>query len=493
METKQMLFSSMTFLWFFLPAVFFVHSILPYKFKNVFLLLSSLLFYSWGEPIYILLMLSSILINYLLALWINCIQTGQAKESHGGRKSQRRGAFAVLIFAVLINVGLLWYFKYYSTFASGVNSVLSSIKGREISFLTVKEIALPLGISFYTFQILSYVIDVYKKKCSAQKNLINFALYVSFFPQLVAGPIVQYKDVERQIKSRQLNSTQIAEGIRRFIYGLSKKVLLANTIASVADSIFAIPIETISSKWLWIGTFLYTLQIYYDFSGYSDMAIGLGKMFGFDFLENFNYPYISSSIREFWRRWHISLSSWFKEYIYIPLGGNRKGKLRTYLNLSVVFVVTGIWHGATLNYLLWGCYHGLFSLLERGTFGRLLDKNRFKLVNHIYTLFVVAIGWAIFRCDSLINALQLLKHMFVWSNNSLYTWYDFFSIRSIVTIVIAILLVGFFQRQFQSIRNKYFVSSRAYVFEVIWQAVLLIACIVMLIGGQYNPFIYFKF
>lgn len=329
-----MLFSSMTFLWIFLPTVFLGHIILPVRLKNAWLLIASLFFYSWGEPVYVFLMMFSVAANYLLALLIDQITEEKKK--------------IVLVAAILLNIGLLWYFKYFDSFAVLLDRVL----GRQI--LTVREIALPIGISFYTFQILSYVIDVYTGKCAVQKNVVQFALYVSFFPQLIAGPIVKYRTIADQIEKRTLSSRQIAEGIRRFVYGLSKKVILSNTIAEVVDSIYAISPDVLDTKWLWVGAFLYTLQIYYDFSGYSDMAIGLGRMFGFEFPENFNYPYISRSIREFWRRWHITLSSWFKEYVYIPLGGNRKGNYRTYMNLAIVFLITGIWHGATLNFLLWG-------------------------------------------------------------------------------------------------------------------------------------------
>ncbi len=482
-----MLFSSITFLWFFLPLVFLVHLVLPKKLKNVFLLIASFLFYSWGEPVYILLMLTSIVVNYVFAL---CIQGSRNRYNSegaedGGTKLFRERLFLVL--AILFNIGLLWYFKYYQTFSVGVNALF------RIEVLPIKEIVLPLGISFYTFQILSYVIDVYRRECKVQHNLIHFALYVSFFPQLVAGPIVKYKDIARQIESRKLNETHIAYGIKRFIYGLSKKVILSNTIAAVADRIFAVSIDDISTIWLWIGTALYTLQIYYDFSGYSDMAIGLGRMFGFEFAENFNYPYVSVSIQEFWRRWHISLSSWFKEYVYIPLGGNRKGKRRTILNLAIVFVITGIWHGASLNFLLWGCFHGFFSLLERGRFGELLRKNRLKVFNHFYTMLVVGIGWAIFRCDSLRQALQLLKHMFKWQSNAHYVWYDFFSIRSIFVIAVGVLLVGFIQERFMKIRNILYDRDHVWLCEGVWQMILLSICVILLIGGQYNPFIYFKF
>ncbi len=469
-----MLFSSMTFLWIFLPTVFLGHIILPVRLKNAWLLIASLFFYSWGEPVYVFLMMFSVAANYLLALLIDQITEEKKK--------------IVLVAAILLNIGLLWYFKYFDSFAVLLDRVL----GRQI--LTVREIALPIGISFYTFQILSYVIDVYTGKCAVQKNVVQFALYVSFFPQLIAGPIVKYRTIADQIEKRTLSSRQIAEGIRRFVYGLSKKVILSNTIAEVVDSIYAISPDVLDTKWLWVGAFLYTLQIYYDFSGYSDMAIGLGRMFGFEFPENFNYPYISRSIREFWRRWHITLSSWFKEYVYIPLGGNRKGNYRTYMNLAIVFLITGIWHGATLNFLLWGGFHGFFLLVERIFLGKKLDGTRCKFINHIYTLSVVGIGWVIFRCDSLKEALELLFYMVRWQNHNFYAWYDFFSVRSLVIVLIAVFLVGFIQESVKGKKISHGVYARvAPVAELVWQMILLTICMILLIGGQYNPFIYFKF
>lgn len=473
-----MLFSSMTFLWFFLPFIFIVYRILPKCLRNVFLLLASLLFYAWGEPVYILLMICSVTVNYVLAIIIDKFEK---KDTFWSERNLS------LIVAIVFNIGLLWYFKYFTNFSVAINKLLNR---EEIS---VVEIALPLGISFYTFQILSYVIDVHQKKCEVQKNYLHLALYISFFPQLVAGPIVKYKDVAEQIVEREISFQQTAVGIKRFIYGLSKKVILSNALASVADTILSTSYDSIDMYWLWIGVGLYTLQIYYDFSGYSDMAIGLGKMFGFEFMENFNYPYISQSIREFWRRWHISLSTWFREYVYIPLGGNRKGKWKTYRNLLIVFAVTGIWHGASLNFLLWGLFHGFFLLIERMFLGKWLDKNPCKVFNHIYTMFVVMIGWAMFRCDSLEEALKLVYHMFKWQNYGFYCWYDFFSIRSIVIVVVAVLLLGFIQENVGKIKEVLFSTERVYAIEFVWQLCLLAVCMLLLVGGQYNPFIYFKF
>lgn len=442
----------------------------------------SLLFYSWGEPVYIFLMLVSITVNYEFAITIDRYTC--ADKKHRKDISYRK---AILIFAIVFNIGLLWFFKYFQTSVMWMNSLL----GEEV--IPVREVALPLGISFYTFQILSYVIDVYWCKCDVQKKWINLALYVCFFPQLIAGPIVKYKDIAGQITDRNISLLQTSVGIKRFIYGLAKKVIVANSVAEVADRIFSCPWESIDTVYLWIGVILYTLQIYYDFSGYSDMAIGLGKMFGFEFTENFNYPYISKSIQEFWRRWHISLSSWFKEYVYIPLGGNRHGNFKTYRNLLIVFIVTGVWHGATINYLVWGLYYGFFIIIERVFLGKWLEKNPVKFINHVYTLVIVSTGWAIFRCDSLKEALSLCSHLFTWQNEGLYCWYDFFSIRSLVIVVVAILLLGFVQEHFYKIKKFMLETERVYMLEFIGQMLLLAICTVLLISGQYNPFIYFKF
>lgn len=467
-----MLFSSMVFLWIFLPIVFCGYHLLQDQYKNIWLLVASLIFYSWGEPAYIFLMLLSIIVNYLLGIWMD-------------KQPQKK---IVLIVAIIFNLMVLGYFKYFSTMMGTLNGLM----GKEL--IQVKTIALPLGISFYTFQIMSYIIDLYRGEIKVQKNIFRLALYITFFPQLVAGPIVKYHDVENQIAHRECTAQKVAYGIKRFIYGLGKKVIISNSIASVVDTIFANPIDMISTLWVWIGVALYTLQIYYDFSGYSDMAIGLGKMFGFDFMENFNYPYISKSIQEFWRRWHISLSTWFKEYVYIPLGGNRKGKTRTYFNLWIVFALTGGWHGATFNFLIWGLWHGFFMFIERLGGKKLLDKNPFKFLNYIYTMFVVIVGWAIFRCDSWKQAYETLFAMFTRgriANGML--WYNVASVRSLVIIVIAIILAGPLQKLFPKLEEQFKGEQKLSLVEGALQFVILLISIMLLVSGQYNPFIYFKF
>ena len=467
-----MLFSSMVFLWIFLPIVFCGYHLLKDQYKNIWLLVASLIFYSWGEPAYIFLMLFSIIVNYLLGIWMD-------------RYAKKK---IVLIVAIIFNLMILGYFKYFSSMMGALNGLI----GKEL--IQGKTIIFPLGISFYTFQIMSYIIDLYRGEIKVQNNIFRLALYITFFPQLVAGPIVKYHDVENQIAHRECTPEKIGYGIKRFIYGLGKKVIISNSIASVVDTIFTNSVDTISTLWVWIGVFLYTLQIYYDFSGYSDMAIGLGKMFGFDFMENFNYPYISKSIQEFWRRWHISLSTWFKEYVYIPLGGNRKGKVRTYFNLWIVFALTGIWHGATLNFLIWGLWHGLFMFIERLGVKKLLDKNPLKIINYIYTMFVVIVGWAMFRCDSWKQAYDTLYAMFKGgrvTNEML--WYNIASTRSLVIIVIAIILAGPLQKIFPKLESQFKGEQNFCLLEGILQFIILLIAIMFLVSGQYNPFIYFKF
>ena len=338
-----MVFSSNVFLFYFLPIVLFVYFLLDSKFRNMWLFLASLFFYAWGEPYYVVVMLLSIIVNYVLGGASSCFTNRNIRK-------------IILLIAVLCNLGILFYFKYLNFAIDTANKVF------KYEFI-VKNIVLPIGISFYTFQGLTYVIDVYREDAKVQKSPIKLGLYIAMFPQLIAGPIVRYKDVESQLEARICEIDKCFYGIWRFVQGLAKKAIIANTVAEVADNIFSQPAGEISTAAAWLGVVCYTLQIYFDFSGYSDMAIGLGKIMGFDFVENFNYPYTSSSITEFWKRWHISLSSFFRDYVYIPLGGNRKGNV--YLNLSIVFFLTGLWHGASFNFILWGIWHGFFIVLER--------------------------------------------------------------------------------------------------------------------------------
>ena len=470
-----MLFSSMIFLWLFLPLVFCSYYLIDKRFKNILLLISSIIFYAWGGVSYSLIMLSSIIINYIFALLID-----KAIE-YNNLKNKK----IYLALCIIINLSILGYFKY----TNFIISIINSLSQNKIIELT--NIVLPIGISFYTFQALSYVIDVYRGHNKAQKNIFNLALYISFFPQLIAGPIVKYHDIENQILNRNESLENIFYGIKRFIYGLSKKVILANMFALSCDEILKQPTDELGTALVWCASVLYTLQIYYDFSGYSDMAIGLGKMFGFNFLENFNYPYISKSIKEFWRRWHISLSTWFKEYLYIPLGGNRKRKLFTYINLLIVFFATGLWHGASYNFILWGLFHGFFLVIERIFLGELLENNKLKFINHIYVIFVFVIGWVLFRADDLKHAFELYKLMFSYKE-SIYTVRYFFYPQTFVCFIFGVLFSGLFQSIFPKVREATF-SSKVYILESVIQFILLFICIMYLVNGTYNPFIYFRF
>lgn len=465
-----MIFSSMTFIWIFLPLLLFCYFIVKEKYRNIILLIFSLIFYSWGEPKYIILMLISILINYIFGIVLD--------------KSKSNKKF-ILILSILFNLGLLIYFKYFNFILDNINNIV----GRNV--IPNKDILLPIGISFYTFQIMSYIIDLYRGEIKVQKNLLNLALYISFFPQLIAGPIVKYKDIDKQLQKRIITINKFSDGIKRFIYGLSKKVILANSLAYIADTIFNSNIELINMPIAWLGAICYTLQIYFDFSGYSDMAIGLGKMFGFEFMENFNLPYISQSITEFWRRWHISLSTWFKEYLYIPLGGNRKGKIRTYINLAIVFLATGIWHGAEWNFVVWGLFNGFFLIIEKVKLKELLDKNKFKFINHIYSLLVITFGWVLFRADTLKIAMQYIKIMIIPQNKL--TNFDIsliLNFRNILIIIIAILLSGILQTIFNKLKIKKFYKK---YLEPVYLFLLMFVCIMMLVSNTYNPFIYFRF
>ena len=470
-----MLFSSMIFLWLFLPVVFCSYYLIDNRLKNILLLISSIIFYAWGGVSYSLIMFSSIIINYIFALLID-----KAIEDNNLKNKK-----IYLALCIIINLSILGYFKY----TNFIISIINSLSQNKIIELT--NIVLPIGISFYTFQALSYVIDVYIGHNKAQKNIFNLALYISFFPQLIAGPIVKYHDIENQILNRNESLENIFYGIKRFIYGLSKKVILANMFALSCDEILKQPTDELGTALVWCASVLYTLQIYYDFSGYSDMAIGLGKMFGFNFLENFNYPYISKSIKEFWRRWHISLSTWFKEYLYIPLGGNRKRKLFAYINLLIVFFATGLWHGASYNFILWGLFHGFFLVIERIFLGKLLEKNKLKFINHIYVIFVFVIGWVLFRADDLKHAFELYKLMFSYKE-SIYTVRYFFYPQTFVCFIFGILFSGLFQSIFPKVREATF-SSKVYILESVIQFILLFICIMYLVNGTYNPFIYFRF
>lgn len=468
-----MVFSSMTFLWIFFPIVFVLSLIIRNtKAINIILLAFSLLFYAWGEPAYLFILLASVFMNWGLGLLM---------EKFFLHKK------AVLVISLVGNIGIIAYFKY-------CNFILGTIDALLPITLPRFDISLPIGISFFTFQAMSYIIDLYRGQYKAQRSLINLALYISFFPQLIAGPIVKYKDIEEQIHTRNVNLEKRATGFRRFIYGLGKKVVISNVLAQAVDTIYAMDLENINGSMAWLAAVCYMLEIYYDFSGYSDMAIGLGRMFGFEFLENFNYPYISASIKEFWRRWHISLSSWFRDYLYIPLGGNRKGKYRTYLNLIIVFAVTGLWHGASWTFVIWGLYHGLFLIIERIGFGKILDK--FKILGVIYSLVVVVIGWVFFRADSIHFALAFIKRMvmpFSYGQAGAVMG-TIFTTKTVLILIIGIIASGPFQKLFEcGMLKNIAIKWKNSLLEAVYLCMVLFYCILLLANDTYNPFIYFRF
>ncbi len=471
-----MVFSSALFLFVFLPLVLIGLFLLKRKWQNYFLLIMSLLFYTYGEGFLVLLMISSILINYLLGFTLNYFPKNKK----------------VLFIGVAINLSGLFFYKYTDFFISNINEVFDS----KLHYLKV---ALPIGISFFTFQSISYLVDVYSGRVKYQENPFNLGLYISLFPQLIAGPIVRYKDVNQQITERKINLDKFTKGIKRFIIGLSKKVLIANPMAVIADEVFSLSVNDLSSGVAWLGVLAYTLQIYFDFSGYSDMAIGLGKMLGFDFLENFNFPYVSKSIQEFWRRWHISLSTWFKDYVYIPLGGNRVSNIKIYRNLMIVFFITGFWHGASWNFIVWGLFHGFFIILERNkTIARFLGAN--SALSHLYTLLIVIIGWVFFRSSDLYYALNYLKALIGLSNGTNYMAYLIFDnynkllmlIGIVCSIPISKLITP--SKAINNIVVKYNSSLNfVFIINLIALFTLFTLCIMEISKNSYNPFIYFRF
>lgn len=459
----------MVFLCVFLPAAFCLHLLLPgMRAKNFLLVVASLVFYAYGEPIYVILLVASSAGNYILARL-----TGECPKI---RK-------LTMTLAVVINLGLLVIFKYSGFLVETFNSITGA-------GIPVPQVRMPVGISFFTFQALSYVIDVYRGDASVQKNFGKVLLYISFFPQLIAGPIVKYHDVEAEINNRKQTPEEIGKGIRRFIAGLSKKVLIANTMGLVADNLFGAAATGITGPGAWLGAVSYMLQIYFDFSGYSDMALGLGMMFGFHFHENFDYPYISASIREFWRRWHMSLSGWFKEYLYIPLGGNRRGKFRTVVNKMIVFVCTGIWHGASFNFLFWGIYHGFFLMLEE--YIPFIGKKGGKLKSffqHVYALLVVCVGFVLFRADTMKQGCFWIREMFTdfgWKASAMSLTLQQLTPVYLVTLAAALVAAV----PVNSMLKKYkWYEGFTYVLSLAGFAL----CVLSLAGGTYNPFIYFRF
>lgn len=461
-----MVFSTPIFLFLFLPAVLVLNYIIPKKYiaaKNVVLLIASLFFYAWGEPKNVLLMLLSIAVNYVCGLLLGRFDSDEKKRK------------VVLWASVVFNLGLLFFFKYFSFVTGGLFPVIK----------------LPIGISFFTFQIMSYTIDVYRRSVEPQKSLLKLALYISLFPQLIAGPIVRYIDVEKQLTYRECTAEKTARGMIRFSMGLAKKVIVSNTVAAICDGIFG-STNTVPAFTAWVGVICYALQIYFDFSGYSDMAIGMGHMLGFDFLENFNYPYVSCSVQEFWRRWHISLSSWFRDYLYIPLGGNRRGKVRTYINLIIVFACTGLWHGASFSFIVWGLWHGLFLVIERLGFKKVLDKLP-KFIGWIYTMLVVLVGWVFFRADTLSAAMKYLGEMFSFSGGVANGMAQFDNLSFIITVIAIILCTPVYQFLKGKLEKTEVGKKAAFVIGAVLATGLFILSVIFLTGSGYNPFIYFRF
>lgn len=473
-----MIFSSLLFLFRFLPAVLVCYYIVPRGLRNLVLFLFSLLFYAWGEPVYIILMVISILVSY----------TGGIVVDRMKRQGRPRAAKTALVISSVISLSLLGFFKY-------ADFVIGTVNGITGAGLKLLEIALPIGISFYTFQTMSYTIDVYRGEAHVQKNLISFGAYVVMFPQLIAGPIVQYKTIDKQLRSRRETAEEFADGIHRFMIGLGKKVLLANNAGALWDSIQSMTYSEVPVLTAWMGLAAYTFQLYFDFSAYSDMAIGLGHMFGFRFLENFNYPYISRSITEFWRRWHISLSTWFRDYVYIPLGGNRVNPLRHVRNIIVVWLLTGFWHGASWNFVLWGIYYGVLLLLEKFVFGKFL-KRLPSVLQHIYCMFFVMIGWNLFVFDDMRLGFGFMRALFggygqgILNQETIYLLYN-------NAVLLVLLILGSTQIPKKLARGLIAVlngrEAAVTVIRNVFYAVIFFLSVAWLVDASYNPFLYFRF
>ena len=476
-----MLFSSGIFLFWFLPITVAIYYLLPHRIlKNSWLFFVSIFFYGYGEPLFVLLMLSSIGFNYLMGLGIHCFQSSKKKQR------------LILLFMVIGNLSLFYVFKYLDFSIVNANALLGTS-------YPLKKITLPIGISFFTFQAMSYVLDVYRnpKDNPVQKNPFLVGLYVSLFPQLIAGPIVRYQTVAKEMKERHETWSDFSEGTVRFLVGFLKKVLLANNMAIIADVAFSSPASDLGMSFAWLGAICYTLQIYFDFSGYSDMAIGIGKIFGFHFLENFNYPYAATSITDFWRRWHISLSSWFRDYVYIPLGGNRVGKTRQFVNLFVVWLLTGIWHGANWTFILWGMYYFVWLSFEKFLLPKeWKQKLERSIFGHLYVMVLVTVGWVIFRADTLSYAIQYLGAMFSFGTTGIVSGRSLFYVREyglvfVMSIVASVPIFSSLEQWADSRNRKLQLGYHSVVMLAI--SVLFYGAVISIIKGSYNPFIYFNF
>lgn len=470
-----MLFSSLTFLMVFLPCTLALYYVVPDRFKNMIMLIASLIFYAWGEPVYIILMMLSIALNYVCG-----INLGEKEDDPAAKKKS-------LIFAVVINLLILGFFKYYGFFVESINSILPVD-------LPYKELPLPIGISFYTFQAVSYIVDVYRGNAKVQRNFLNFALYICMFPQLIAGPIVRYVDIEIQLRKRELSINKFGNGVKIFIIGLAKKVVLANCTGAIFNEIIGLQMGSFSVLTAWVGCISYAFQIYFDFSGYSDMAVGLGRMFGFEFRKNFDYPYVSKSITEFWRRWHISLSTWFKEYVYIPLGGNRFGKARQIENILIVWMLTGMWHGAAWNFIFWGLYYGILLILEKFVWGDKIQKLP-EFFQHLYAIIGILIGWVFFFSPNVGYAFDYIGTMFGIGGSGVFDGQGFFFLFSnYLLYVIAVLgscafgaeLLNTIARRIRNGKVRTLVIGISYI-------VLLFVTLAYLVTESFNPFLYFRF
>lgn len=470
-----MIFASVVFLVFFLPVVLTIYYVLlkDRRKRNIFLFLASLFFYAWGEPKFVLVMIASICFNHVIGLKL---------EKHADILKKKR---AYLLLGIIGNISCLFVFKYLGFFVENINLFLNTS-------WKVPEITLPIGISFFTFQSLSYLVDVFRKEVPAQKSIISLGLYISFFPQLIAGPIVRYQSVAEQIESRKENWSDFSIGFSRFLCGLGKKVLIANQVAIIADKAFNMPINELTVGFAWLGAIAYALQIFFDFSGYSDMAIGLGKMFGFSFAENFNYPYMASSVTDFWRRWHISLSSWFRDYIYIPLGGSRVSKVRCYFNLWVVWLCTGIWHGANWSFLFWGMWHFAFLMLEKIFH---IEKKIPTAIYRIWVLMVVLIGWVFFRATNISGGIAYLSVMFgvsgalIW-NDTAYLYCKEYWFFLCLGIIFSMDVISRGRNKWQ---NSCFWQRNAVLLQPLAYTGLLLLVLSFIAKEMYNPFIYFNF
>lgn len=519
-----MLFSSIIFIFYFLPLTLIFHYVIPERFmwaRNGVLLIASLIFYSWGEPVYVFLMIYSAIFNWFMGHQIAAerrrlrsrgrggmdIKAGSSGKDGNARTAGRAGnvgnagndgkagrggkagRFLLdgkrnLIFAVIVNVFILGFFKYFGFLMDTFNS----ITGSDVKYTAL---ALPIGISFYTFQALSYIIDVYRGKVEPQRNILDFALYLAFFPQLIAGPIIKYHDIETQLRNRTFSTTKFGEGAVRFVFGLGKKVILANNLGAVYTMVSAYPDEKVSVLTYWIGIIAYTMQIYFDFSGYSDMAIGLGRMMGFKFAENFNYPYISKSVTDFWRRWHMSLSGWFREYVYIPLGGNRVTVPRHILNLLIVWGLTGFWHGASWNFILWGLYYGVLLIIEKYLIGRYLEKWP-KWIQHFYTMLIVVIGWTLFSITDFSRMAGYLATMFGAGGHAFANMETLYILRTnLIFLVGGIICCG--PGMMNSYRKLCETGRAGKIIGLLIMIGILMISVAYLVYGSYNPFLYFRF